>query len=200
MYGRRSYILLLRSFSYGRKGIAIKQRNNGKRGGTKQLTVCAMLAALGVVLLYIGSLIEIVDISMAVIASLACVVVVIEYGGGAPWLVFFVTALLSLLLVPQKTPAVMYALFFGYYPILKEKFEKMRLVTGWIFKEAVFNIALAAIILCMRFVLLAYTDVPIIMYVVAVVLCEAIFVLYDVALSRLISFYVYRLRKRLKIK
>lgn len=162
--------------------------------------MCAMLAALGVILLYLGSLVEILDISMAVIASLMCIFAVIEYGGSAPWLVFGVTAVLSLILVPQKSPAVMYALFFGYYPILKEKFEKLRLVTCWICKEIVFNIALAAILLSMRFLLFAYTDIPIELYVIAVVVCEAIFILYDIALSRLISFYVYRLRKRFKIK
>lgn len=159
-----------------------------------------MLTALGVIFLYIGSLIEIADISMAVIASLMCVLAVVEYGGSAPWLVFGVTAVLSLVLVPQKSPAVMYALFFGYYPILKERFEKMRAVTSWICKETVFNIALVAIIVCLKFILLTYADIPLAMYVIAIVLCEAVFVLYDVALSRLISFYVYKLRKRLKLK
>lgn len=159
-----------------------------------------MLTALGVILLYLGSIIEIADISMAVIASLFCVFAVIEYGGSAPWLVFGVTSVLALVLLPQKSPAVMYVLFFGYYPILKERFEKMRTLVSWICKEAVFNIALAAIIVCLKFVLLTYTDVPLAMYVIAIVLCEAVFVLYDIALSRLISFYVYKLRKRLKLK
>lgn len=159
-----------------------------------------MLTALGVVFLYLGSIIEIADISMAVIASVFCVLAVIEYGGGAPWIVFSVTAVLSLVLVPQKSPAVMYTLFFGYYPILKERFEKMRTAVSWICKEAVFNVALAAIAVCLKFGLLTYTDIPLAVFAVFAVLCEAVFVLYDIALSRLISFYVYRLRKRLKIK
>ena len=158
-----------------------------------------MLSALGVVLLYLGSVVEVVDISMAVIASLFCVFAVIEYGGSAPWLVFSVTAVLSLILLPNKTPAVMYAFFFGFYPILKEQFEKMKSVTAWILKEIVFNVALVLIFFAVKY-LLTIPDMLFTMYVILVVGCEVVFVLYDIALTRLISLYVYRLRKRFKLK
>ncbi len=169
-----------------------------KQNKTKQLTVCAMLAALGVILLYLGSVIEVVDISMAVLASLACVFAVIEYGKSAPWLVFAVTAVLSVILLPNKSPALMYALFFGYYPILKEKFEKRGRVLCWALKEAVFNVALILIFIAMRFLLMLPAGLSIMLYLTVLVLCEAVFVLYDIALTRLISFYVYRLRNRFR--
>ena len=98
---------------------------------TKRLTVCAMLAALGVVLLWIGSILEVAEISMAVIASLLCVVAVIEYGGVAPWLVFAATGALGLILLPNKGIAVTYLLFFGYYPIIKEKIERRTRGVRW---------------------------------------------------------------------
>ncbi len=159
-----------------------------------------MLSALSVILLYLGSLIEVVDLSMAVIASLACVFAVIEYGKSAPWLVFGVTATLSLVLLPNKSPAAVYALFFGYYPILKEKFEKKPLVVNWVLKEVVFNVALVFIFIAMKLLLLLPDGILPILYVIAVVLCELIFILYDFALTRLISLYVYRLRRRFKLK
>ena len=84
------------------------------------MTVCAMLSALGVVLLLIGSFVEVMDLSAAAIASLLCVFAVIEYGGASPWLIFAVTSVLSMVLLPTKTPALMYLAFFGYYPIIKE--------------------------------------------------------------------------------
>ena len=68
-------------------------------------------------MLYLGSMVEVLDISMAVIASLICVFAVIEYGKGYPWLIFSVTAILSLLLLPNKFPAVVYGCFMGFYPI-----------------------------------------------------------------------------------
>jgi hypothetical protein len=171
-----------------------------KQNNTKRLAVCAMLSAMGVILLYIGSVVEVMDISLAVIASLTCVFAVIEYGGSAPWLVFAVTSVLSVILLPQKAPAVMYVLFFGFYPILKERFEKMRPAVCWALKEAVFNASLILIVISLRFLLFAGVDIPLMMYVIAVAVCEVIFLLYDFALTRLISLYVYKLRKRLRIK
>ena len=107
------------------------------------MAVSSVLSALGVVMLYLGSMVEVLDMSMAVIASLICVFAVIEYGKGYPWLIFSVTAILSVLLLPIKTPAVMYAVFFGYYPIIKEKLERLPRVVSWILKEVIFNVAFA---------------------------------------------------------
>ena len=65
-----------------------RRGKKGKGYSAKKLAVCAMLSALGVVLLSLGALISVMDISMAVIASLLCIVAVIEYGGSAPWMVY----------------------------------------------------------------------------------------------------------------
>ena len=171
-----------------------------KKMQTKKLTVCAMLSALGVVLLWLGSAVEVVDVSMAVVASLLCVFAVIEYGGAAPWLIFSVTGLLSLILLPQKTPALLYLLFFGYYPIIKERLEKKRSMIAWIAKEIVFNAALFLLLILSRFLLMGLETEPIGLFVTVVVLAEIVFPVYDIALTRLISLYLFRVRRRLRIK
>ena len=168
---------------------------------TKRLTVCAMLAALGVVLLWIGSILEVAEISMAVIASLLCVVAVIEYGGVAPWLVFAATGALGLILLPNKGIAVTYLLFFGYYPIIKEKIERRTRGGRWVLKELIFHVALIALAAVWKWLLMPTAEMPSTILLVAfLVLCEVVFVLYDVALTRLISFYMFRLRQRFRWK
>lgn len=173
----------------------MKQKNNVRR-----LTTCAMLSALGVVLLWLGSVIQVVDVSMAVVASLLCVFAVIEYGGSAPWLIFAVTSILSLILVPQKTPAVMYALFFGYYPIIKEKLERLPRTLAWVWKEVIFNAALFLMLALSRWLLFGAQTQTLFLYAAFVVLAEIVFPVYDVALTRLISLYIYKLRNRFRIK
>ena len=159
-----------------------------------------MLAALGVVILYLGSFIDVLDASMAVIASLMTVIVVIEFGRSASWSIYAVTAVLSLILLPNKSPAVMYAAFFGFYPILKETFEKRNKMISWVLKEITFNAALVVCFLIIRFVIFIGTpSIPTMMYVLGALLLEAVFILYDLALTRLISFYIFNLRKRLRI-
>ncbi len=173
-----------------------------QKGNTKRITVCSAMAALGVILLYMGALIEVADISMAALASLLCVVAVIEYGAASAWSVFGVTSILSLLLLPSRAPAVMYAMFFGFYPIIKERIERIRSkALAWTLKEIVFNACLTLIFLAFRFLLMtdAMTAPPV-MYAVGLVLCEAVFVLYDIAMTRLITFYLVKLRGRFKFK
>ena len=156
-----------------------------------------MMAAVSVVILYLGSFVEVLDISVAVAASLIAAVIVIEYGTASAWSVYGVSAILSLLLLPQKFPAVMYAFFFGYYPIVKQKIEKMRSrLVQWSLKSLVFAAATAAMVL---FVSLFTPDAPkgILTALFALLAFVTLFI-YDVALTRVISFYVWRLRHRIK--
>ena len=160
-----------------------------------------MLAALSVVLLYLGSFIEVMDMAIAAIASLCVIITVIEYGKSAPWAVYGVTSILSLILLPNKSPAAFYALFFGFYPIIKEKLEKKSKVVCWILKELIFNTCLALMILASLFIFTTGESEfeSLLVIVATAVLGEAAFILYDIALTRMISFYIFRLRDRLKI-
>ena len=170
---------------------------------TKYLTVSAMLCALGVICLALGSFIEVLDMTAAITASILCVYAVIEIGGIYPWGVWVVTSILALLLLPIKTPAVFYALFAGFYPILKEKIEKCKRPIAFLLKMATFHVSLGAIVLILKIFFPAQLQLegdwkwfPLLMYA----LCVGIFWLYDVALTRMITFYLVRLRQKFRIK
>ena len=168
---------------------------------TKRVAVCAMLGALGVVSLYLGSMIEVIDISMAVIASLFAVIAVIEYGAGAGWSIYAITSVLSAVLLPNKFPALMYILFFGFYPIIKEKIERlMSKAAQWAIKEIIFNVCLVALMIVGNYVLMIDMRAWFAMEVIFFALANATFVIYDIALTRLISLYIFRIRKKLRIK
>jgi hypothetical protein len=176
---------------------SILPKNNIKK--SKKITLCAIFSALSVVIMYIGALFEVLDISMAVIASLLAIVAVIEYGGSAPWMVYGATSILSLIIMPGTT-ALFYALFFGFYPILKEKFEKKPRVMAWVLKEITFNVSLAIMCVAAIYLFLGTNNAlvdPLYISIV-VVLAELVFVLYDVALTRLISLYLVHFRRRFK--
>ena len=162
-----------------------------------------MLVALGVIFLGIGALLEVLDISMAVIASLCVIIAVVEYGKGAPWMVYAAISILSFLIVPSKLPSIFFALFFGFYPILKGVLEAKPKAICWILKEIIFNVCLAIIIAIYMSLFFQGVSFKIPLHwliVIAVVLCELVFILYDFALTKMISFYVIKLRKRFKFK
>lgn len=175
------------------------------RKNIRTLALCAVLSALGVVILLLGSFIEVLDLSAAILASLLITVAVIEAGRFWPWLTYAVITAISLLLLPNRLPAVAFLLM-GYYPVLKEKLERIKnRVLQWIIKIALFNALLTMLLIILRLFFPA-VDISlfpglgrVMTYVVAYLLGNVMFVLYDIVLTRMISFYLFRLRDRLGI-
>ena len=166
--------------------------------GTRALTVSAILCALGVILLALGSLLQILDITMAALASFLVVFAVIEIGGKYPFLIYAVTALLAILLVPYKTAPLLYLCFAGYYPLLKAVLEgHLPRVWAWVLKLVAFNAALALMIL-LAFALFADFTVPATWYYYLLPLCSVVFVIYDIALTRVITMYLHHWRQRFR--
>ena len=179
---------------------------------TKKLTLSATLAAMGVVLLIIGGLIEVLDLSMAALASFFCIFAVIEMGRGYPWMVFVVTGVLSVVLMPQGLGGWLYLIFFGYYPILKEKIEKLYMPLAWFMKLVIFNLAVTLYAVMCYFMffgqlealfsevtsLLSGIESGAIIIAAIYLVLNIVFVVYDVALTNLITLYLVKLRKKFR--
>ncbi len=180
---------------------------------TKKLTLGAMLAALGAVLLLLGSLFQIIDLSMAAIASFVCVIAVIEIGSGWAWMIYGVVGIISVLLRPASFAPWVYIAFLGYYPIIKEKIERLKKPISWTLKMVSFNVALILSCVVMYFLFTAeppanvfdffntLLGLPTAGTAVAIglyVFVNFVFVIYDIALTRLISMYIFRLRDKFK--
>ena len=170
------------------------------RGRTKYLTVSAMLAALGVILLGLGSLINTLDLTVAALASILCVWAVIEMGKTYAWMIWLVTSFLAILLLPQKTPGCFY-LFIGLYPILKERLERLPRAMEWVLKIVIFHAMIALCWLVLRIFVPGEAALEfgwLLLATYALVLVA--FLLYDYALTKLISFYLQKLQKRIGLK
>lgn len=165
---------------------------------TRRLTVCSILAALSVVVMLVGAITEVLDLSMLVLASLCIVFAVIEIGVKWAWLVWGVTSLLCLLLLPSKAAAILYLLG-GFYPIAKASFEKLHPAASWILKFSLFNtLLLFYILIAQKFLGLSGTGYEFAILEFAV--GNAAFLLYDFCLTACITLYLVRLRGRLKVK
>lgn len=168
---------------------------------TKRLALCSVVSALGVVLLLLGSLVEVLDLTVAMLASILTVIIVVEVGGFWPWLTYLVISAVSLLVLPYKMPAFVFLLS-GYYPIVKEKLERLNRVLAWAIKVVIFNASLAVGLLAFKLfapeadLSLIPNLSPTLTYVVLFAVGNVVFVLYDIALTRIISFYIYKLRDR----
>lgn len=169
-----------------------------------RIVVCGVLVALSVIFLYLGCVIEVLDLTMSAIVSLLVVVIVIEMGYKYAWLTYVATAILSMVLLPKKTPALFYACFMGFYPIIKSHVEKIKSSTlRWVVKLLIGNAALVAMFL----LILLFEKLGFIpkefesswLLVGTYALGIVAFVMYDIALTKLISLYFAKIRDRIKI-
>lgn len=180
---------------------------------TKRLTVSALLCALGAVMLCAGRLFDgSLDLTMAALASLITVWAAEELGGWYPWLIWLVTALLALILMPFNTAAWEYLLFAGVYPMLRVLLEKLPFLLRLIVKPVIFNAVIAlGVLILWQLLFPTAQSYPAALgaflggqgahwgYSLAVwITANGAFVLYDFAVGRFIAAYRINLRKRLK--
>lgn len=162
------------------------------RGKTGALTASALLAALSVALLSLTLLLPTQRLTLLCAASLA--VAASRCLSGEKWAlgVYAVSALLSLLLLPEKSVPLAYALFCGYYPLVKLRLETLSLAAlRFCAKLLVFNAAALVLLALIK----AVTPLP----VWTLLLCaNGAFALYDYALSKLILLYSRKIAGRIK--
>ena len=83
--------------------------------------------------------------ALPALAGLLMIMIVIEMGARWAWPTFAVVAILSVFFVPDKQAALLYVIFFGYYPILKALIERLKnKIVQWVLKYAVFNAAIVS--------------------------------------------------------
>lgn len=98
-------------------------RKNKSRAYT--VAFCSLMAALGAVLMLTGGLVPVMTYCSPLLAGVLLIPVMREHGDKWAWLVWFVTAALSMILSADKEAAFFY-LFLGCYPILKRGFDKVK--------------------------------------------------------------------------
>ncbi len=140
--------------------------------------------------------------ALPAIAGAVLIPVVIEAGVGTAWMVYGAVALLSLIITPDMEAKVLFVTFFGYYPVLKSQLERMKKYwIEWLIKLGVFNVTMVASYLLMLFVFGLETDtfeiagfnLPLVFLLVG----NVIFVIYDLALTNVISGYFRSIHPRI---
>ena len=113
---------------------------------TYKIALSGVITALSVVLLALGSVIWIFAYVAPLLCGLIMIIMTESAGKKYALTVYFAVSLLSLFLLSDKECALLYALFFGYYPIIREYLERIRSrVLSFLSKLALFY---GAVVLC----------------------------------------------------
>ncbi|MBR6739553.1 MAG: hypothetical protein IKM04_00585 [Clostridia bacterium] len=161
----------------------------------KKLTLAAVLTAVACGVIFAGGLIPTGRLAVAAVACLAITAVCIECGKLYGLLAYVASAVIVLLLAPSKPVACVYAVFFGLYPIVKAVAEGVKSrVWEHTIKVGFTTVAYWLLVLGAR---LFFEFEPKIEIVLPFwIACCVVAMIFDVALSQLISFYISRISRR----
>ena len=165
-----------------------------------RVAFCGIITALCTVLMFLTGLISIGTYALPAFAGILLIVVVIEMGTGWAWPVYIAVSVLSVLLSGDKEAAMLFVLFFGYYPILKAVFEKIqKKYLAFVLKFAVFNSSmLACFFLSIKVLGVpedSFTFFGVYLPWLFLVVGNFVFVIYDYAISTLVLAYYQRFHK-----
>ncbi|MEG0911487.1 MAG: hypothetical protein RSF70_07870 [Ruthenibacterium sp.] len=174
-----------------------------RRSESGKIALCGVFGALAIVMMLMGSVIPFATFVAPAFAGILIVPVVIEYGFGSGALLYCAISLLALFLAPDKEMALIFIFFLGYYPMAKAKLDRIHSrIIQWTCKLALFNVSIAAMYAGILFlfpiasVVAEFEDSGVPLLGLLLVMGNVTFVLYDIALCRIIGLYMMKLRPR----
>lgn len=164
---------------------------------TKKIAFSGIFSALCFVFLYIGSVFQTLDLSASAIGSIVVLISMIELGKRWALGVYAVSGILAVLLLPNKSPAVIYLLFAGFYPVFKTAMNSIS--KKWLSYTArltFFNAAFTLLVF-MSVRLFGIEEDYIGFGILAYAVANITFIVYDFALEMIAINYISRIRPML---
>ncbi len=164
---------------------------------SNKIALSGIFTALCFIFLFIGSIFQTLDLSAAALGSIVIMVAYIELGLGYSLGVYASASILSLLLLPYKSPALVFALFAGFYPILKVYLNKIKSIyLSYAVRILCFNLLLSlTVFIATR--LLSIEAEYLAFEIILFALCNVTFIVYDLALERLAIYYINKIKPKL---
>jgi len=185
--------------SSGRKEVTRKMREK-----TYRTAFGGIMAALATVMLFLGSVFPFAEIAGPAVASVCVLLTAAELSSRAAVMVWLSVSLLSVMTVPDKEAAMLFTVFFGWFPLLKKAVEKkMSFVPGLLVKIAAFNLSVIGSYWVVLNLIKAesftqeFAEYSTAMYIAVVVLSNITMLTLDYALSKILLLYVNVWRPRI---
>ncbi|MCI8554446.1 MAG: hypothetical protein HFJ80_05820 [Clostridiales bacterium] len=167
---------------------------------TSKVALCGILSALSL-LLMVMTIVPVATYALPAMAGAVLIPVVMEAGVKWGWLSYAAVGLLSFLVAPDPEAKVLFLTFFGYYPVLKCLLERMKKRWAeWLIKLILFNGSMAGSYWLTIFVFHLPSDFQLFgvsLPLIFLLIGNVVFVIYDLALTNVLTAYWYRLHPRL---
>ena len=154
------------------------------RSGTRAMAVCAMTAALSVVVMLLGAVLELGMYAAPLFAGLFFIPVGWRFGRKYHVMLYVVSSVLCFLLVPNVEENLMLAGLFGWYPIVRPWLQKLPKFLRLPLKLLVFNAAVIAVEALVLLVLVPESLGSVLLWIM-LALGNVTFLLYDILIPRM---------------
>lgn len=157
-----------------------------------------VLTGLSLLLILLTRAIPFAEMALPAVAGALLIVGVMELGPKWSAVIYAAVSLFALIFTFDNGAAFYYIVFFGLYSIVKNHIEHLHSKPlQWVVKIIFFNLCAVAL----YFIISAVSGLPSAFakygLPIIAVAANAIFIVYDIALSRLIVTYVFKLRNKI---
>ena len=171
---------------------------------TRQIALGAVVGAFSVMCMFFTGIFPFATYAFPATAGCFLVAVILESGKKWAFLTFLTAALISWIITPDKEAVLAYSLLLGYYPIVKLCYEQMKSrIIEWVLKILHFNLILAAALGAGIYLLKLDASFEILKSLGLIgilgvwIIANAVFVIYDIGLSRMIFGYIRWIRPKI---
>lgn len=168
---------------------------------SKVIAYSGVASALSVVMLFLGSIFWALGYTMPLVASFIMIVLLDSISQKSALLTFVSTSVISFILLNDKECVLLYVLFFGYYPLIRDKINDIKpKFLSYLLKFVTFNAAMVLTqILCVYVFGIPFDDMLGKWGIVVFVLClNLVFVVFDKLYALLLRLYRIKLKKKVE--
>lgn len=167
-----------------------------------KVSMGGVVAALCLVLMLLTSVIPFGTYAFPAFAGILLVLLVFNLGYPYAFAVYIITAVLSFLLVADKEAALLFAVFLGYYPIVKGLIERLKSkVWQYVIKFLLFN----ATMIGAFYIGTSLLSIPkesfnifgVYLPWLFLIIGNGVFIIYDLCITRLVTIYLIKWHNRL---
>lgn len=186
------YRLTITEIYFGNERMSIMKKVSYK------VALGGVISSLCLLMMFLTAVFPLLSMALPIFSGMLITVVAIEIS--VPWgfVTYAAVAALSFFVTPDKEAAILFIMFFGYYPVLKAVIEKRNSkLIQWILKLVVFNIS----IICAYYIIINFLGIVDLFeefsffnreYLVAGMIGfgNIVFILYDITLTLVVTMYL----------
>ncbi|MDD6225154.1 MAG: hypothetical protein PUB41_02720 [bacterium] len=167
-----------------------------------KVALCGVFSGLALAFLLLTTVIPVGTYALPIVSGILLVAVAVEFNTKWAFAAYFAVSVLSFLLSGDKEAVLYFIMFFGFYPIVKKYFERIKSkVLSMILKYLLFNACMIGEFFIGVYLLgipaESFSIFGVNLPLVFLALGNIAFYLYDKCVTVMIGYYITNLRKRL---